>query len=264
VRRRLPGSLLLAASALLAAAPAGAAAVSRRELAVAAASDLKFAMEDLIAEFRRLQPDVAVTASYGSSGNFYAQLTHRAPFDLFFSADREYVDRLAAQGSTLRDSVFLYAVGHVVVWTPKSSPFDVERLGIAALAHPRVRRVAIANPRHAPYGRAAEAALRALGVYDAVQPRLVLGENVAQAAQFVQTGAAEAGVIALSLALAPSMREAGRFWRVPPDAYPRMEQTGVILEWARDPEAARAFRSFVLGEAGRSVLERHGFGPPEE
>jgi molybdate transport system substrate-binding protein len=233
-------------------------------VAVAAAADLKFALDELIAEFRRLRPDVAVTASYGSSGNFFAQLSHRAPFDLFFSADREFVDRLVTQGLALPDSVFLYALGRIVVWAPRSSPVDVERLGIAALADPAVRRVAIANPRHAPYGRAAEAALRSLGVYETVAGKLVLGENVAQAAQFVQTGAAEAGVIALSLALAPPMREAGRFWRVPLDAYPRMDQAGVILEWARHPEAARAFRAFVLDEAGRAVLQRYGFGLPED
>ncbi|HVG07120.1 MAG TPA: molybdate ABC transporter substrate-binding protein [Thermoanaerobaculia bacterium] len=241
-----------------------AAAGAKGEVRVAAAADLKFAMDELIAEFRKERPDITVTASYGSSGNFYSQLSNRAPFDVFFSADRQFVDKLVAQDVTLPDSEFLYAVGRIVLWVSRSSSLAVEERGIAILKDPAVRRIAIANPRHAPYGSAAVAALRSLGVYEAVKDKLVLGENVAQTAQFVQTGAAEAGVIALSLAVAPSLRKDGRFWSIPVDAYPRMDQGGVILKWARDPEAARSFRSFVLSPAGHELLKKYGFGLPKK
>jgi len=240
-----------------------AAAQAKGEVAVAAASDLKFALDEIIAAFHKERPDVQVTVSYGSSGNFYAQLSNRAPFDMFFSADRDFVAKLVAQEATLAGSEFLYAIGRIVVWVPRSSPLDVEKQGFAVLKDPRVRRISIANPRHAPYGRAAEAAMRSLGVYEAVKDKLVLGENISQAAQFVQTGAAEAGVIALSLALAPTLQKEGKFWNVPLDAYPKMEQGGVILKWARDPAAAQAFRTFMLGPAGRTVLKKYGFGLPE-
>jgi molybdate transport system substrate-binding protein len=248
-------ALLLAGWACLAPALDGA----EPAVAIAAAADLKFALDEVVEAFRRQRPDLAVTVSYGSSGGFYAQLSHRAPFDLFFSADRDFVERLAAQGATLAGSEFGYAVGHLALWVPEASPLAIESQGLAALADPRVRRVAIANPRHAPYGRAAEAALRSLGVYDQVADKLVLGESVAQAAQFAQSGAADAAIIALSLALAPTLRDSGRHWRLPDAAHPRLEQAAVILRWARDPEAARALSAFVLAPAGREILARYGF-----
>lgn len=234
-----------------------------RLVRVAAAADLKFAMEDLIAEYRKGHPDVGVEATYGSSGNFAAQIENGAPFDLFFSADAVYPRKLAEKGLTVPGSDFLYAVGRIVLWVPKGSPLRVEEQGVGILARPEMRHLAIANPRHAPYGRAAELALRRLGVYEAVRDRLVFGENVAQTAEFVRSGAADAGVIALSLAVAPAMRDEGRYWAFPLDSYPRMEQGGVILARAGDPEAARAFRAFVLGERGRSILKDYGFFLPE-
>jgi molybdate transport system substrate-binding protein len=124
-----------------------------------------------------------------------------------------------------------------------------------------VRHVAIANPQHAPYGRAAEAALRSLGIYDSVQRKLVLGENVAQTLQFVQSGAADVGIVALSLALAPPVRGQGRYWEVPDAAYPRVEQGGVIL---KDSKAARELRAFLLGDGARRVLKEYGFSLPEK
>ncbi len=244
---------------LLLAVPARAA-----ELTVAAAADLKFALDDLASEFRTNHPGITVKISYGSSGNFYAQLQNLAPFDLFFSADIDYPQKLAAAGHALDTNVFLYAVGRIVVWTPVNSPVDVEQLGIQSLLAPSVKKVAIANPRHAPYGVAAVAALKSLKAYDQVEPRLVLGENIAQTAQFVQSGAADIGIIALALAIAPQMRDAGRYWEVPLDAYPRMDQGGLILNWTKEPAAARAFRDFVLGEHGREVLKRYGFFLPEK
>ncbi len=234
------------------------------ELTIAAASDLKFAFDELAAEFKTNQPAIHVRISYGSSGNFYAQLQNKAPFDLYFSADIEFPRKLAAAGLAPDGKVFQYAVGRIVVWTREESPVDAEKLGIQSLLAPSVKKIAVANPRHAPYGQAAVAAMRSLGVYEQVEPKLVYGENIAQTAQFIQSGAADIGVVALALALAPQMRKAGRYWEVPLDAYPRMEQGGIILKWTKEAAAARAFRDFVLGEHGRAVLKRYGFFLPDK
>lgn len=230
-----------------------------REVRVAAASDLKFALAEIAAGFTHVHPNITVTVTYGSSGNFYTQLASEAPFDLFLSADREYPRKLVEQGRAVRDSEFQYAVGRLVVWVPNGSPLDLEKLGVRAAADPRVKKVAIANPRHAPYGRAAEAALKHAGVSDQVKDRLVLGENIAQAAQFVESGAADVGLIALSLALAPTMKDRGRFWEVPADAYPRIDQCGVELTWAKDKAATKVLCDFLTGEHGREVLRKFGF-----
>lgn len=221
------------------------------ELRIAAASDLKFALDELVREFGN--KDVKVT--YGSSGNFFAQLQNRAPFDLFFSADVAYPRKLVVAGLALDTNVFVYGVGRIVLWSPT---VDVSK-GFALLTNADVKKVAIANPKHAPYGVAAEAALKSAGVYEAVERKLVLGENIAQAAQFVESGAADVGIIALSLALAPQMKQAGKFWEVPLEAYPKMEQGGMILKWTKEAEAARAFLDFVMGARGREVLRRFGF-----
>jgi molybdenum ABC transporter molybdate-binding protein len=140
----------------------------------------------------------------------------------------------------------------------------LDKLGIKALLEPSICKIAVANPEHAPYGRAAVTAMKALNVYDQVVSRIVYGENIAQTAQFVQSGAADVGILALSLAVAPQMRDAGRFWQVPLDAYPRMEQGGIILKSSKNLETARAFRDFVLGDQGREVLKRYGFYLPEK
>src|SRR5581483_4673842 len=210
---------------------------ARRVVVVAAAADLQFALADVVTAFERLRPDIAVNVTYGSSGHFLAQLSQGAPFDLFLSADVSYPRQLVEQGRAVPDSTFVYAVGRLVVWVPNDSPLDVNALGIRAMLDPGVRKVAIANPKHAPYGRAAEAALKHAAVYDRVKGRLVYGENIAQAAQFVETGAADVGIIALSLALSPTMRDRGRYWPVPADAYPRLEQGGCVLTGANDKDA---------------------------
>jgi molybdate transport system substrate-binding protein len=231
---------------------------------VAAAADLKFALEDAVHEFSGVRPDIQVKVTYGASGNFFAQLSHRAPFDMFLSADMEYPRKLMETGLADESSAFVYAVGHLVLWVPNSSPLDLDKFGVRAVLDPSVKKLAIANPRHAPYGRAAEAALKKLGLYDAVVDRLVFGENIAQTAHFVETGAADAGLLALSLALAPAMRPKGRSCNVPLDAYPRLEQGGVVLSWAADRGAADAFRDFLAGAAGKAVLRRYGFSLPGE
>jgi molybdate transport system substrate-binding protein len=238
--------------------------VRAAELTVAAASDLKFALDELVLEFHAKHPATPVKVTYGSSGNFFAQLQNRAPFDLYFSADIEYPRKLAAAGLALDTNVFLYAVGRIVVWIPTNSPVSVEKLGIQSLLVPSVKKIAVANPKHAPYGVAAVAAMKSLQVYERAEPNLVYGENIAQTAQFVQSGAADIGIIALSLAIAPQMHAAGRYWEIPLDAYPKMEQGGIILKWTKEPDSARAFHEFVLGTHGREVLKRYGFFLPEK
>lgn len=236
-------------------------AAGRPRLQIAAASDLNAALGDLIATFTASR-NIDVSVSYGSSGTFYAQLLNRAPFDLFLSADIAYPRQLAARGVTVPGSEFTYANGRIVLWTPAASPLDVTHAGLEALRSNRVAHIAIANPDHAPYGRAAVAALTHAGIYDQVRSKLVLGENVAQAMQFVSTGAADAGIVALSLAMAPASRDTGRWFDIPATDYPAIEQGGVILQWASDVEAARAFRGYLTSEPGRAILKQYGFAIP--
>ena len=229
---------------------------------MAAAADLNAALGDIITKFGASH-DVDVSVSYGSSGTFYAQLLNEAPFDLFLSADVTYPNQLAARGLTLPQSEFTYAIGRLVLWAPSSSPLDLERDGLQALTTASIAHVAVANPEHAPYGRAAVAAMRAAGVYERVQPKLVLGENVAQALQFVQSGAADAGIVALSLTLAPNMKDKGRRFEIPPGSYPSIDQGGAILKWAADVDAARALRGFLLSADGGAILKQYGFSLPD-
>jgi molybdate transport system substrate-binding protein len=265
LRRRL-GLLALAATFLIAGCgdrPASSLDPQKPSITIAAASDLKFALEEIVQEFQKIHTNLNVQISYGSSGNFHAQLTQRAPFDIFLSADFFYPRRLIEAGLAAGGSEFVYAIGHIVVWVAPNSSIDPAQLKMEALRSSEIRRIAIANPEHAPYGRAAVAALEKLGLWDVVKDRLVLGENVAQAAQFVASGSADAGIIALSLARSPALA-AGRFCEVPVEAYPPIEQGGLVLPWARHPEAAAQFRAFLLSEAGQSVLRRLGFSYPVE
>ena len=219
-------------------------------------------MDEIVAAYHGAHPDTTVSVTYGSSGNFYSQISNGAPFDVFLSADADYPRRLEQAGLADPGSTCLYAVGRIVVWVPRTSPLDVASLGLQVLTDPRARKVAIANPEHAPYGRAAVTAMKSAGVYDAVAGKLVLGENVSQAAQFVDTGAADAGIIALSLALAPPLAGRGTFALVPADLYPPIEQGAVVLRQAGNHALAISFLDFVLGPDGRAVLDRYGFGRP--
>jgi molybdate transport system substrate-binding protein len=230
---------------------------ARATLTIAAAADLNFAMEEVSKEFRKEYPAIELKVVYGSSGNFYSQIQNHAPFDLFLSADVEYPRRLAQEQLAAADSLFVYAVGRLVVWVPANSSLDPA----TALTADSVRHVAIANPQHAPYGKAAVAALHSLGVFDSVEGKLVMGENVAQTLQFAESGAADVGIVALSLAIAPSVRDRGRYWRVPLGNYPKVEQGGIIL---KESAAARELRSWLLAPRGRAILERYGFYLPEK
>ena len=202
--------------------------------------------------------------TYGSSGNFFSQLSNKAPFDLFFSADIGYPRKLIDQGLADRGAEFIYAVGRIVLWIPNSSALNTSKLGLDALTAPSVKKLAIANPQHAPYGRAAEAALRKRNLWEKVQGKLVLGENIAQTAQFVESGSADAGIIALSLALSPQLKTKGRFWIVPLDDYPKIEQAGVVLSYAAHPQAAELFRQFITSADGRAILDRYGLEAPAQ
>ena len=254
--------LVLIVGLVAAGCSGGGSSAPQSTVRVAAAADLKFAFDDLIAAFRTELPDIAVRVTFGASGEFFAQLSNGAPFDMFLSADVAYPRKLVEQGQGVSGSEFVYAIGHLVAWIPKASTLQLNKGGIAALADPSVRTIAIANPRHAPYGRAAEAALKQAGIYERVKDRLVFGENVAQAAQFAESGAADVGLIAMSLALSPKMLDDGRHWKVPADAYPRLEQGGVILKGAKDIAAAQALRDFLMSDAGRAILDKFGFRRP--
>ena len=227
---------------------------------VAAASDLQFAFDEVITRLQQREPNLRVQVTYGSSGTLHAQLRQRAPYDVYLSADIEYPRDLVSRGIGSAGDLFTYATGRVVIWVPRKSTLPIERDGLRALTH--ASRIAIGNPRHAPYGRAAESALRQALIWDQVKARLVLGENVAQTAQFVQSGAADAGIIAKSLAVAPAMRTTGRFWDVPDRMHPPLIQGGLILPWARSQAAARRVREYLESRDGQQLLESYGFGPP--
>jgi molybdate transport system substrate-binding protein len=230
------------------------------ELTIAAASDLNFAFKELVAEYERTTSH-HVKLSLGSSGNFFSQIQNGAPFDLYFSADIGYPKKLEEAGLTVPGSLYRYAVGRIVVWTGFESNVNVAK-GFDALREPHIKKIAIANPKHAPYGRAAVAAMEHFKIYDHVKDRLVFGENISQAAQFVESGACDVGVIALSLALAPAMKARGTYWEVPAVAHPPLEQAAVILRSSTRQEAARQFLEFVKGAQGQEIMKRYGFTLP--
>ena len=229
-----------------------------QEIFVAAAADMSAALPQLVANFTK-KTGQPVKLSFGSSGNLTNQIRNGAPFDLFFSADEEYPQQLIAEGLASKDTLYRYAVGRLVLWVPNDSVLDLTNLGIKALLEPSIRKISIANPSTAPYGRAAEAALRHFQIYDQVSSRLVFGENVSQAAQFVESGNAQAGLIALSHALAPAMKDKGRYWEVPLDAYPTLNQAAVVLSRSKQQDAARAFLEYLRTPEATSLLANYGF-----
>jgi len=231
-------------------------------LQIAAASDLRFALEEIARVFEQ-QTRVQVRSTFGSSGQLAAQIEQGAPFDAFFSADEDLVRTLARKALIHPDTVRLYAIGRIVLWVRAASPLDLTK-GLGALLETRVRFVAIANPQHAPYGQAAVDALRAAGLYDRVRAKLVLGENITQTLQWVQTGNADAGVVALSLAIGPTIRASGRYWIIPDSLHRPIRQAAGVVSSTREPQAARALLAFVNGPAGRRIMRRYGFQFPGE
>jgi molybdate transport system substrate-binding protein len=250
----------LLALALLAAAPA-LAQEAKKPLAVAAAANLRTAAEELKQAFEAEHPGAEVTFTFGASGAFFAQLQNGAPFDAFLSADREYPAKVIAAGLAAAADERVYAFGKLVAWLPPGSTVDLEKRGLAALADPGVKKIAIANPAVAPFGRATEWAFKSAGVYDAVKEKLVLGTSVAQTAQFATTGAADVAFLPYSLTFGKELA-GGKVIFVPEALYPKIEQSGVVLRAAKDPGLARAFLAFLTGEKGRAILAKYGYGLP--
>ncbi len=242
-----------------------------QEITIAAAADLQFAMQDIADRFQK-ETGKTVKLIYGSSGNFYQQLKNGAPFDIFFSANLDYAKNLEAAGLTERGSYYQYAKGKIVIWVPKDSKLEVSSglqvllnpvLLNSVLLNPAVKRIAIANPQHAPYGQAAVAAMQKEQIYEKVRDKLVLGENISQAASFVVSGSADVGIVALSLALSPNMKDKGRYAEIPADEYPPIEQACVILKSSKDKEAAKEFLAFFKKPAMGDVLKSYGFDVPD-
>jgi molybdate transport system substrate-binding protein len=248
------------AALILALVFTGSVQAQKQKVRVAAAADLKFAMSDLARRYEE-QSHNRVDATYGSSGNFFSQIQNGAPFDVFFSADIDYPRKLEAAGLAEPGTLYEYAVGRIVIWMPADSRVDVAKQEWAALLDASVQRIAIANPEHAPYGRAAVAALRKAGIYEHVSAKLVYGDNISQAGQFVQSGNAQAGIVALSLATSPAMKD-GKRWEIPAAMHSPIQQAAMVLKGAQNKEAARAFLEFVKSEAGRATLVKYGFSFP--
>lgn len=230
---------------------------------VAAASDLKFALEEIAARFET-DTGRKVTLTFGSSGNFFRQITQGAPFQIFLSADESFVGKLAEQGRAA-DEGSLYAIGRIVLFAAKGSILKVDdKLADlrAAIAEGRIQRFAIANPEHAPYGRAAEEALRSQGLWDALKPKLIRGENVSQAAQFTTTGSVQGGIFAYSLALSSQVGGSGTFVLLPAEWHSPLRQRMVLIKGAG--ETARTFYAYVQQPAARAVFHRYGFTLPGE
>ena len=229
--------------------------VQAGQLTVAAASDLKFALSEIQQQFVQSHPQEQVRIVYGSSGKFAQQIEQGAPFDLYFSASIEYPERLAKQGLTATQPK-LYAKGKIVLW---SARVDARQLRLVDLAQPRFRRIAIANPRHAPYGLRAKQALQSAGVWTAVKPKLVLGENIAQTAQMVEMGGADVGVIALSLALSPRLRAKGHFRQIPQSRYAPLLQAFVVTQHGAKNPLAYQFAEYIQTPKAQSILKKYGF-----
>jgi len=228
-----------------------------QEVTVAAAADLQFAMQDVAAQFQQ-ETGKTVNVTYGSSGNFFQQIQNGAPFDMFFSANLDYPKKLEGAGLVESGSYYPYAKGKIVVWVPNESKVNIDS-GLKIFLDPSVKKIAIANPLHAPYGQAAVAAMQKEGVYDQVKDKLVLGENISQTASFVVSGAADVGVVALSLALSPNMKSKGRYVEIPANEYPAIEQACVILAASKNKETARQFLTFIKSEKVGGILSGYGF-----
>jgi molybdate transport system substrate-binding protein len=231
-----------------------------QELSVVAAADLQFAMQDVAARFQK-ETGKTVKPIYGSSGNFFQQIQNGAPFDMFFSANLDYPKQLDAAGWIEPGSFYQYARGKIVIWVRIESKLDLSS-GMKALLDPSVKKIAVANPQHAPYGQAAVAAMQNQNVYDKVKEKFVLGENISQTASFVVSGSADVGIVALSLALSPNMKDKGRYVEVPADEYPPIEQACVILKTSKNKETAVQFLSFIKTAAIGDVLKSYGFDVP--
>jgi molybdate transport system substrate-binding protein len=262
LRRIFLTVLFLSAGASAQNAPA---APESKDLKVAAAADLTFVIDKLGPAFEKAT-GVHVTVSLGSSGNFFAQIQNGAPFDVFLSADKGYPEKLEQAGKT-EGSPVSYARGRLVIWVPNSSSVQLPSKGnqtldgnLDVLTTPAVRKIAIANPEHAPYGRAAVAALTHFGVYEQLKPKIVMGENISQTAQFGQSGNADVTLISLSLASTGSLQHDGHWLLLPEDSYPPIDQAGVVLKSSNNKAQAKRFLEFISSSEGQAIMHDFGFG----
>lgn len=246
---------LLIACSLLFAASAHA-----EKITVAAAADLKFAMNEIVTAYKLAHAGDEVDVIYGSSGKFHTQIQNGAPYDLYFSADIDFPRKLARAGFAASE-VKPYAFGRIVLW---SATADASKMTLASLTDPGISRIAIANPRHAPYGKRAEEALRAVGLWEKVESKLIYGENIAHTAQFVQTGNAQVGIIALALAVNPELAGKGGYWLIPDKLHAPLEQGFIITRRAEGNAAARRFADYMDSKSARAVMTKYGFVLPSE
>jgi molybdate transport system substrate-binding protein len=232
------------------------------EVTIAAAADLSSALKEISDNYEK-KTGVKIKLSFGASGALTQQIQNGAPFDIFFSADMDYPRQLANSGNADAATLYQYAVGRLVLWVPSDSPLDVEHKGFSILLDPSVKKISIANPQHAPYGRAAVAALKHENLYDKISDRLVMGENISQAAQFVESGNAQAGFVALAHAAAPQMQGKGKYWEVPAGDYPPLAQGVVVLAKSQHKKEASDFLAYFKTKGVSEVLKRYGFTLPE-
>lgn len=232
--------------------------IHAEDVTIAAAADLARCLEELNATFEKAHPDAALKVTNGSSGNFFTQIKNGAPFDVFLSADMSYPKQLIDAGLADKQSLTLYATGRIVLWSA-SEKIDVSK-GLDILKDAQlIKKIAVANADHAPYGRAAKAALEHYGLWDAVKDRLVTGENIAQTAQFVQSGNADVGIIALSLVIDPKSDKPARYYLIPPESYPPLQQGAVLTTAGSAKPLARAYLEFLRSDAARKIFDRYGF-----
>ncbi len=231
-----------------------------QELNVAAAADLRPALEEINTKFK-VESGINLRMSFGSSGNFFQQLQNGAPFDMFLSANVEYPKKLEQAGLIAAGTYYEFARGSIVLMVPYESRIDLSE-GLHALLTPSVKKIAIANPSHAPYGQAAVAAIKNVGIYDWAAPHLVMGENISEAASFVLSGAADAGIVAKSLALGPAAAKKVKFAEIPAQDYPPLLQAMVTLKSSKDGPAAARFETFMRSDEAKKILQRYGFELP--
>lgn len=229
---------------------------AQEKISVAAASDLKFALDSIVTVYQQLNPNEKILVNYGSSGKFFEQIQNTAPFDVYFSADKKYPQQLKSKGFAISE-VKIYGIGRIVIWSKKIDP-NIEKMN--SLLNPKINKIAIANPDHAPYGARAKESILYAKIYDKVKSKLVFGENISQTAQFVQFGAADIGIVALSLALAPPMKkEGGYYYIIPEESHQPLEQGYVILKNGKGKVEAKKFYDFIATPKAIAILTHFGF-----
>lgn len=233
--------------------------INAQSISIAAAADLRYAMDDVVKAYKQVYPSADIKVNYGSSGTAFQQILNGAPYDIFISADILYPQKLQELGLTVTEPK-LYAIGYIVVW---SNVVDVAA-GINSLLDSKVSKVAIANPEHAPYGKRAEESMKYYKIYDQVKSRLIFGDNISQAAQFVQTGNAEIGILALSLACSPALKDKGKYVIIDDKSHSPLAQAYVILKQAKNEKEANSFTEFVATPTARTIFKSYGFKLPNE